>query len=224
MKKALFVLFLLITQAGKSQVLIDSDPVSNYTGSEESYSGSIELYIAQSFSNTSSCTLASCQFYLSKSGSPTGIIYAYVYAHSGTYGSTSIPSGSALATSNAVDISTLSTSMQTIALTFSGVNQIWLSASTKYVLVVAYAGGNYNNRLNVGADWTTKGGSGNFSYSADGLTWSPYSGEDILFYVYGKLPGPTSISKVNSVTQATISKINGVTNATLTKINGIANQ
>lgn len=168
-------------------VIIDSYSESNWSTDSSVYAGYIISY-GQSFSvSTYNYTLTSAKFYLKKFGSPTGNITAEIFAHTGTYGSNGKPTGSALATSDAVSIAGLSTSSQLISFTFSGVNQITLSAGTKYVVVVTYNGGDSSNGLSVGGDNVTRSASGNASYSTDNTSWTAYAAIDVIFYVYGNI-------------------------------------
>ena len=80
-------------------------------------------------------TLNSSKFYLEKRELPTGNIVSKVYAHSGTFGTSSVPTGSALATSDNVDVSTLGL-LALVTFTFSGANKITLTNGTKYVVTV----------------------------------------------------------------------------------------
>ena len=104
MRKLALVIFLATCINGFGQTLIDSYPSSNYD--QDQYLGSNNFVgYGQSFTTTGSVLkLSSCKFYLVKVGSQTGAMYAKVYAHSGTYGTSSIPTGSALATSDVLDI------------------------------------------------------------------------------------------------------------------------
>ena len=92
--------------------------------------GNIDTQSGQSFSVSVGGTLNSCAFYLFQDGSPTGYCYAKIYAHSGTYGTSSLPTGDALAVSDAVDVSTLDINGALKTFTFSGGNKITLSDST----------------------------------------------------------------------------------------------
>jgi hypothetical protein len=83
--------------------------------------------------------LVGAEFYLHKSGTPTGNITADLYAITGTYGSTDVPTGAVLATSDTIDISTLSTSASWVSFTFSGANIVALTAS-HYAIVVNTTG------------------------------------------------------------------------------------
>jgi len=144
---------------------------------------------SQSFTNINEVTLDSCKFYLSKNpyygAYATGTAYAKIYTHSGTYGSSSKPTGSALATSDGLDVSTVS-AMTTFTLTtfnFTGANRIILNVNTYYVLSIEYAGsGNYKT-VEVAYGASGEAHSGNASGYIGG-SLNVY-GNDTLFYVYG---------------------------------------
>ena len=128
--------------------------------------------------------LGSCKFYCKKNGSPTGNIWAELYAHAGTYGTSSVPTGSALATSNTIDISTLSTSYTLVKFSFTGANLYKLVNGTKYCIAVRYTGGDEYNSLYAGFDNTSPTHSGNAFYLST-VSWnSRGSGVDDCFYVY----------------------------------------
>lgn len=189
--KGLTILLILLSLTGAGQTEIDKYAESNSSASLSSYAGYIALYQGQSFTNTNSITLSSCKAYLTKTGSPTGSIYAYIYAHTGTYGSTGVPTGSALATSDAVDVSTLTGSQALYTFTFSGANKITLTASTYYCLVIAYNGGNSSNLINVFRDNSSSTHSGNWYYSGNASSWTA-ANQDMIFYVYGESGTPAA--------------------------------
>ncbi len=60
--------------------------------------------------------LFSCKFYLAQVGTPGNLI-ARLYAHSGTFGSSSVPTGAALDSSNTVDANTICGSIVLVAFT-----------------------------------------------------------------------------------------------------------
>lgn len=130
-------------------------------------------------------TLDSCKFYLKKFGSPTGNAVAKIYAITGTPGTNAKPSGSALATSDTFDVSTLSTSFQLITFSFSGANKISLDNDTHYFLTLHYEG-NSTNGIAIGSN--TSSGYSNHNAARlqhSDLTW--YSLNTLItfiFYVY----------------------------------------
>lgn len=164
--------------------LINSYSESNQNSGYNTYAGGWP-YRGQGFINADGRILDSCKWYLRKGGSPTGNIVATLYAHTGTYGTNGKPTGSALATSDAVDISTLTGSFQLITFNFSGGNRIPLVVATNYVIVMSFTGGDVSNYLDIGVDTTSPTHSGNESYSLDGSSWSTDTGGDLCFYVYG---------------------------------------
>ena len=84
-------------------------------------------------------TLTSCKFNLQKAGSPTGNCYARLYAVTGTIGTDAVPTGSVLATSDAKDVSTISTSTGLVEFSFSGAEQYELQASTNYYIGIYFS-------------------------------------------------------------------------------------
>lgn len=148
--------------------------------------------------------LNSCRWQLSKA-LPTGNLNAYakIYAHTGTYGTSSKPTGDPLATSDAFDISTLPTSFptteETMALfSFSGAEQIILTPNTYYVITIEYSGSTASG-LNVGIDTSSPTHGGNYSYKdIDDQLWYPNAGVDVIFYVYGN-PALTLTQSLNIV-------------------------
>ena len=115
--------------AGTAPGLLDANP---FTAAGQSFTGQ------QGF-------LSKATFNLRKFGSPTGNIVARLYAHSGTFGSSSVPTGSPLATSDPVLASSLTTSFADVEF---GFNEYYvMTADTKYVIVVEYNDGDVSNHV-----------------------------------------------------------------------------
>jgi len=127
--------------------------------------------------------LTSCDFSLKKWGTPSGNVYAKLYAHSGVYGTSSLPTGPVLATSDPVDSTSLGTNWSLITFTFTGAQQYSLSANTKYCLQLEYSGPEGLN-----ASGTSAQHPGN-SYRYINGSWAILSG-DFIFHTYGKLSAP----------------------------------
>jgi hypothetical protein len=136
--------------------------------------------------------LSSCKFYLSKSGSPTGVINAVVYDHTGTFGVDGKPTGAALATSDNFSVSTLTTGKALATLTFSGVNKITLTPNTAYALALQGTSGTVNVLVGYDDDSSTAQGTyGGYVTAA----WSGgWAANDLIFYVYGNPPDTYTIS------------------------------
>lgn len=164
-----------------SEILMDSYVESNYSKAYALYSGYL---IARGQSITGDGNkFNKATFYLRKVGSPTGNAVAKLYTHSGTFGTSSIPTGSALVTSNSFDVSTLDTSMSLQNFDFSV--PYTTTESVYYVLTIEYDGGDINNSVEVGHDNTSSTHGGNRCYSADGASWT-YNTGDMIFYAYGQ--------------------------------------
>jgi len=151
--------------------------------------------------------LISCKWYLRKYGSPTGDIVAKLYTHSGTYGVSSVPN-SLLATSNSIDITTLSESFNLITFNFEDAEQYLLIEGTYYCKVIEFSGGDYYyNYLMVGLDYSSPTHSGNTANYYYG-NWKLYPNYDLCFYVYAEytLPGEPPEPEKHLVCYPTVEK------------------
>jgi len=163
--------------------IADSYPESNVTGYIEMSDIDPTHYngVGQSITGDGR-TLDSIEFYLRKTGVPTGNAYAKVFAHSGVFGTSSVPTGAALATSNPIDVSTIDTNPELIKFAFSGANRIALADGTNYVVTVEYDNGAYGvDSIGVGID-ASPSHAGNWCWHADG-SWDSNDSYDAIFYV-----------------------------------------
>lgn len=174
---------------------IDSYSESNKTFNTNLHSETA-IYGGQSFTVSNENILDSVKFFLIRGiGNATGSAYAMIYAHNGTYGTSSVPTGSALATSDALDVTTISkVAYELKTFTFSRGNQIVLKPGVKYCVVLNYSGGDGSNQINPGirADGS-QSHSGNAFVSFNGTAWFP-NNSDWIFYVYGKKTKSLAIS------------------------------
>lgn len=167
------------------QISTDNDFVSidgyDYSNRDTQFIlGTGNRRIGQSFTGNGS-VIANATFLLKiASGSPAGNITVSIYAHSGTFGTSSVGTGSALATSDPVSASVLTSSFTPLAFSFSGGNQITLTSGTRYVAAVEYYDG--TTSLNVGVDQTSSSHSGNTSFY-DGATWDFDNAYDLPFSI-----------------------------------------
>lgn len=171
-----------------AETLIDSYSETN----TDQYGGVSDPYVGDGQSFTCSVTgyyITSAKFYLYKNGSPTGNVYAKLYTHSGTYGTSSVGTGAALATSDPIDVSTLGSGVGNVALktfTFSGANLYTMSNGTRYFISVEYTGGDGSNSVSSGHDNSASSHGGNRAYWEPVIPgWSAVSTQDVSFYVYG---------------------------------------
>jgi len=134
----------------------------------------------QAITLTTQTIITSVKFYLKRVTAPTGNLYAMIYAATGTVGTNAIPTGSALATSDAVDSSGIGVVYALVTFTFS---TPYLASAGDYCIVI-----NGDNVLNqpiyVGRDSSTPTHEGNGNYKFQG-SWYSWSTVDTCFYLYG---------------------------------------
>ncbi len=154
-----------------------------------------DLTVGMSFtSGNIAQALASVNVYLKKSDTPTGSVRAVLKAHSGVYGTSSVPTGSALATSDAIPVSSLTTSFVLSELLFSGGQQYHLDANTHYCIEFTTDGTTEDNEVHLSLyDNGLSSHSGNTFYSIAGV-YHLNSDIDAIFSIYG-LPVMTNTSK-----------------------------
>lgn len=168
------------------QNLIDSyseanqDSVLNFT--------SALTGVGQTFHGVSK-PLKVCKFFMRKAAAPTGTMAAKLYAVTGTFGTNAAPTGGALATSDTINVSTLTTTLALVTFTFS--TPFTMSSGTDYAVVVEYAGSDATNLIAVGYDLVGSTHAGNMARLSSG-SWASASG-DLCFYTYDTL-----IDKVSS--------------------------
>jgi hypothetical protein len=145
----------------------------------------LDIALGQSFTGTGKI-LTSVKFYIRNGaiGHATGNVVSKIYAHSGTYGTSSVPTGSALATSDNVDASALTDVYSLIEFPFSGANRISLTDSVPFVATIEYSNTAFAvGSILVGDDASSPTYNGNMSHNNG--TWAAYSGRDMVFYLYG---------------------------------------
>lgn len=180
--------------------LVDIYSESNADSGEGSLQFGGTLKLGQSFVGNGR-TLDSAKFYIRKAGSPPGNVVVEIFAHSGTFGSSSVGTGSPLATSDAIVATTLPSSLSLVEFTFSGANRITLENGTHYVVTISYsdAGSSGSNNIRVVWDESSPTHAGNFIYYSEGTSWGANSGRDLPFYVYIDSTLSTTISEVVEV-------------------------
>lgn len=160
---------------------------------------------------TTSFRITLVMFRLKKEGSPTGNAHAVLYVMSGTYGVDGLPTGSALATSDDFDVSTLTDSVVWYDFTFTGEQQYQMQADTYYCIAFenptagTIDGGNY---VLFAYDDTVIHGLKIFGDYHDS-DWDSYLNDKAAFYVYGTLI--LSITSVPSIVSFAINKTESLT-------------
>lgn len=143
-----------------------------------------QIHLSQSFEGHGA-TISSVKFYVYKEGTPPGNIIVSLYAHSGTFGTSSVPTGAALA-SVTVSADSINTSpAQLVEFTFSSP---YVMTAQYYVVAIEYNNGDVSNRVRVGAD-LTGAHAGNLAAASAG--WTPGPDYDAAFYALGTLPANT---------------------------------
>ena len=125
--------------------------------------------IAQRFNVASASTLGSVELQVNRVGSPVGDAYVEIYDTDPT---TNEPTGDALATSDLVDASTISTAFSTVSFDFTGGEQIALSAKD-YALVFR-------------GDWTADGVNYLQVRCGSGFIFTPYTDGEMWLYGEGR--------------------------------------
>ena len=161
--------------------IVDEYLVAPGTGGTWLYSG-FRAATSQSFSGDGEIVSA-ISVRLWKSGAPTGNATFALYAHAGTYGTSSVPTGSALA-SGTLDVSTLTTTEDTwVKVNLS--SEYTLSASTYYCVVISYSGGDTDNKLHCGIVSSAGAHSGNNAYNSGSWTANSVADTPFIVHAYG---------------------------------------
>lgn len=142
---------------------------------------------------------------LLKTGSPTGTIACKVYAHSGTYGTSSVPTGTAIATSSTtVNATSLTTSAVSYDFIFDGTVQ--LVNTTYYVFTIEGPLGDASNQWHATRLTTTgtHGGNtsrynGTWSAGTSGTDWAPFT----VYGLAGSGGGTLTLNAVNGANPST---------------------
>lgn len=138
---------------------------------------------AQAFANGVNTTFVRRVFAdLKKVGTPTGNIVCNIYAHSGSFGTTSVPTGAAIVASVNVDVSKLDTAYRSVEFSFLSSDPLdLLTASTNYVVGFEYDAGDASNYVHIRGLATTGTHGGN--RSSESGTWSAAATDDLRFDV-----------------------------------------
>lgn len=140
---------------------------------------------SQSFANgVNAQYLTRVRVKMKKVGSPTGNLNAKLYAHSGTFGTSSIPTGAVLQTSVNVDVATLTATYveYEIAFPITAATTL-LAVSTNYCIAFEHAVINGSNYVQVQGLATTGTHAGNRAQLV-GVTWTATGVDDLYFKVY----------------------------------------
>tara|TARA_Y100001951_G_scaffold93122_1_gene88483 strand:+ start:2048 stop:4390 length:2343 start_codon:yes stop_codon:yes gene_type:complete len=128
------------------------------------------------------------QFYLSKTGSPTGGMRAQIFASTGTVGSTAVPTGAVLASSIAGENNPADLTGSLVVKEFTFEPPYTVSAGDICILL-EYDGGDASNAVNVGSDSSPAGGHNTFATDSKDSGWAADTSEDLIYALISA--GPT---------------------------------
>lgn len=184
---------------------------------------------AQAFNvGNNSLSLTKAAFRMKKTLLPVGNMVAKIYASTGTFGTSAAPTGSALATSDTFDSSTLDATYRDIFFDFTGTNLLELTASTEYVLAIEFTNTGTGSVSIQGQ--ATSIHEGNQSDSTNLTAWTASATDDLYMNIYAtsqmyELPGDffrgithqVPISGTNSGTFQAVEELSWGTGATAGK-------
>lgn len=189
-----------------------SSIADNYSESNEDATVGLNInqaQVAQSFTGNGG-VLSKATFYLQGNGGAGFPITVAIFAHSGAFGTSSAPTGAALATAATVDTGAIPNGvLGLVDFTFTGANQITLTSGTKYVVQISKG---LSGTTSVGYDGSSPTHPGN--YWDNNILAS--STKDVCFYIYttGAWETLATVNKVPADTDfsVTISQTTNVSN------------
>jgi hypothetical protein len=193
-------------------LLYDSYSESNRTTDVSLYSSTTNM-AGQTFTPSSTGDFNHCKFFLSRTGNPTGTLTAKLYAITGTYGTSSVPTGSALVTSSTLATTLVPTTQALVTFYFPTAYK--LVVGTRYAILLDATGvtGDASNLISIGQDTTSPTHGGNKFVSANGGTsYTSSNTVDVCFYVYGGYTftwdgnNAVSVQTKNSATPTNLTK------------------
>ena len=133
--------------------------------------------------------IESVSLYLENLLGSTGIATINLYAHTGTFGVSGIPTGSPLA-SGTLDVSTIPDSFTLVNISLSSYT---LVNGTNYCLVMEYVD-DQSNSTKIGYDSSSPAHPGNFITCNSSGVFLAQATRDAIFYVYGVSVPSTPLS------------------------------
>ena len=190
MKNILFaIFFLLACPILRAQTtLVDSYSESNRSSFYTLSTTTGQIAGGQSFTGNGQ-SLTSCKFFLSKEPGTTGKCVAKLFAHAGTFGVSGLPTGTTLATSDSIDVTTIPDNPTRVLITFAFQTPYVLTNGTNYFITAHFAG----DYVYMGSDVTASSHGGNASYYNS--NWAYEATTDICFYVYSTVSATRATKK-----------------------------
>lgn len=133
----------------------------SYNGSQDGIgvTQSTQPQCGQTFDPSITGTIHKIRLFISKAGSPTGNCRVYIYAHTGTFGSSGVPTGAILATSQDINVAALPASPT--AYDFVLQAPLDVVNGTKYCWALEFTGGDVSNYVALWSDTTSFTAPGN---------------------------------------------------------------
>jgi hypothetical protein len=174
---------------GQSQ-LIDSSITQSTSGSLSN--GGFPSAVGQAITgNGLSVNYVTFRVNTTNAGPLTGSMTAYIYASTGTFGTSAIPTGTPLATSQSISASILISNFADMRFYFN--TSFTLVNGTKYFVVLSYPyDGSNGNGSSVGYVFGTPASHAGNLATYNGGTWSASSTSDLYFLLYGSITMPTT--------------------------------
>ena len=169
---------------------------ASYEGTDDGLWDTYEQYpmVTQSFAAQTG-VLHSATFSMNTEGNPTGEMNAVLYAHSGVFGTSSVPTGPALAVSDPLALPSISSGTKTeVTFYFTGADRVCLTGGTNYCVGFRYLGGDTTDKIRSYIQFVGPSSNGNMSEYAVGPGWYSLAPRDLYFKLY-TTTGLTNINK-----------------------------
>ena len=189
MRYFLISIFILITGLSFGQITVDYYNPASITSAWTVGIDIDRTNMGQCFHVSTPITITSASLKLRYAyGTNSDPIQYAIYATTGTYGANCTGTGSPLALSSTIPLTTLTSNytFQIINLTFNGADQATLPVGN-YLLSLVW---NYNSNPSPSPGGTTDGTvhPGNIGFYQNNISTWEYMGSDLFFYVYGISP------------------------------------
>jgi hypothetical protein len=177
---------------GDNLVSTKYTPFDFFNGSTYFVLGDTKVKVAQSFTGDGHY-LYKARFKCDATyGSPTGNLTINLYAHSGTFGTSSVPTESPLATCPAYDVTEMNEPGE---YEFYFLTPYQTTNGTKYCIAAEYDNGDSSNYVRM---YQTLSGSHNGNLSDYDSSWSAVSNYDLDFEVYSRMVMPATAKEIDS--------------------------
>lgn len=163
--------------------------------------------VGQSFTGDGN-VLSGLKATLRRTLTPPGSVIARLYAHTGTYGTSSEPTGAPLDSSEVIPVASLTTSDTEYTFVFNG--GVTLTNGTNYFMAIEYTLGGSGDNVISRVDITSPTHSGNFANRSTAGTWTTSSTVDLAGWevqtqeYLGPLPYRESVTITRVSTTASV--------------------